>query len=59
MNRKDFLKGMAAVVGSLAVPGSARAGGFRAALQDASAASDAAFWKLVRDEFVLDPAGRT
>ena len=55
MNRKEFLKGMAAVVGSLAVPGSARAADFSAALQDASAAGDAAFWKLIRDEFVLDP----
>jgi len=59
MNRKDFLKGMAAAVGSLAVPGSlpgsVRAADFRAALQDASAATDAAFWKLIRGEFVLDP----
>jgi selenocysteine lyase/cysteine desulfurase len=55
MNRKEFLKGLAAVVGSLAGPSAARAGGFRAVLQDASAASDAAFWKLIRDEFVLDP----
>ena len=55
MNRKEFLKGMAAVVGSLAVPGSARAADFHAALQDAATAGDAAFWKLIRDEFVLDP----
>jgi selenocysteine lyase/cysteine desulfurase len=55
MNRKEFLQGMAAVVGSLAVPRAAGAANFGAALQDASAASDAAFWKLIRDEFVLDP----
>ena len=55
MNRKEFLKGMAAVVGSLAVPGSVRAADFHSALQDAPAAGDAAFWKLIRDEFVLDP----
>ena len=55
MNRKEFLKGMAAVVGSLAVPGPVHAAGLRAALQDAAAAGDAAFWKLVRDQFVLDP----
>jgi selenocysteine lyase/cysteine desulfurase len=55
MNRKEFLKGMAAVVGSLAVPARARAADFSAALQQASASGDAAFWKLVRDEFVLDP----
>ena len=56
MDRKEFLKSMAAVVGSLAVPGPVRASNFRASLQDAAAAGDAAFWKLVRDEFVLDPA---
>ena len=33
MNRKQFLKSMAAVAGSLAIPGSARAADFRAALQ--------------------------
>jgi selenocysteine lyase/cysteine desulfurase len=55
MNRKEFLKRMVAVAGSLAVPAPARAAGFRAALQDASARGDAAFWKLIRDEFVLDP----
>ena len=37
MNRKQFLKGMAAVVGSLAAPASLRAGGFGAALQEAAA----------------------
>jgi selenocysteine lyase/cysteine desulfurase len=55
MNRKEFLKGMAAVVGSLATPGFARASSFRTALQDASAGGDAALWKVVRSEFVLDP----
>ena len=55
MNRKQFLKGMAAVVGSLAVPGPVHAGGFSAALQEAASSGDAAFWKLIRDEFVLDP----
>jgi len=55
MKRKDFLKGMAAVAGSLAFPSPSRAAGFKAALQDAAGAGDAAFWKLVRDEFVLDP----
>jgi selenocysteine lyase/cysteine desulfurase len=56
MNRKEFLRSMAAVVGSLAVPRAAGAADFRAALQGASAAGDAAFWKLIRDEFVLDAA---
>jgi len=55
MNRKEFLRGMAAVAGSLAIPGPARAADFRTALQDAAAGGDAAFWKLIRDEFVLDP----
>ena len=55
MNRKEFLKGMAAVVGNLAAPGFARAADFKAALQAASGDGDAAFWKLIRDEFVLDP----
>jgi selenocysteine lyase/cysteine desulfurase len=56
MNRKEFLRGIAAVVGSLAVPRAAEAADFTAALQDASGGGDAAFWKIVRDEFVLDPA---
>jgi selenocysteine lyase/cysteine desulfurase len=55
MNRKEFLKRMAAVAGSLAVSSPVRAADFRTALQDASASGDAAFWKLIRDEFVLDP----
>jgi len=55
MNRKQFLKGMAAVAGSLAFPGFARAADFRAALQDAAASGEAALWKVVRSEFVLDP----
>jgi selenocysteine lyase/cysteine desulfurase len=55
MNRKYFLKGMAAVLGSLAAPRVAGAAHFRAALQDASGNGDAAFWKLIRDQFVLDP----
>ena len=55
MNRKQFLKGMAAVAGSLVVPGPVRAADFGAALQEAAGSGDAAFWKLIRDEFVLDP----
>ena len=55
MNRKEFLKGMAAVVGSLASPGFAQAAGFREALQDAASGGDAALWKVVRSQFVLDP----
>jgi selenocysteine lyase/cysteine desulfurase len=55
MNRKEFLKGMAAIVGSLAVPSVASGVGLDRLLQDASAESDAAFWKVVREQFVLDP----
>jgi selenocysteine lyase/cysteine desulfurase len=55
MNRKTFLKGMAAVLGSLAVPPAARAGGLDSLLQGASADGDAAFWSVVRSQFVLDP----
>ena len=55
MNRKEFLKGMAAVAGSLAVPSVTSGAGLERLLQDASAESDAAFWKVVRDQFVLDP----
>lgn len=53
MNRKEFLKGMAAVLGGLAVtaPDGLRA----AAFQGGAAANDELFWKLVRDQFVLDP----
>jgi selenocysteine lyase/cysteine desulfurase len=55
MNRKEFLKGIAAVVGSLAVPSIASGAGLERLLQDASAEGDAAFWKVVRNQFVLDP----
>jgi selenocysteine lyase/cysteine desulfurase len=55
MNRKEFLRGMAAVAGSLVVPRTAGAVDFHTALQAASASGEDAFWKLIRDEFVLDP----
>ena len=55
MNRKDFLRGMAAVAGSLVVPRTAGAVDFHTALQAASASGEDAFWKVVRDQFVLEP----
>lgn len=56
MNRKEFLRGIAAVAGGLAIPRAVNAADLRALLQDAAAGSDASFWKIVRDEFILDPA---
>lgn len=55
MNRKEFLKRLAAAVGGFAVPSLASAASFERALQDASAGSGEALWKVVRDQFVLDP----
>ncbi len=55
MNRKEFLKSMAAVVGGLGVVRAAETPPFRVMLQDAAAGSEENFWKMVRDQFVLDP----
>ena len=55
MNRKEFLKGMAAVMGSLAFTKEVKPADFRASLSEAAADNEEYFWKLVRDQFVLDP----
>lgn len=55
MNRKEFLHGMAACIGSLALPKTLRSADCARSLQRASAESEEDFWKLVRDQFVLDP----
>jgi selenocysteine lyase/cysteine desulfurase len=55
VNRKEFLKGMAAVIGSMAVPSAVEGADYGRLFQDAAAESDAAFWKVVRDQFVLEP----
>ncbi len=55
MNRKEFLKGMAAVVGSLGVAYETFPAPLQDLLKGAAAGDEAEFWKLVRDQFVLDP----
>jgi selenocysteine lyase/cysteine desulfurase len=55
MNRKEFLRGMAAVLGGLAV-GAPEIRGFSLGdLHSAASADEEFFWKLVRDQFILDP----
>jgi selenocysteine lyase/cysteine desulfurase len=54
MNRKQFLKGMAAVFGGLAVAApEARGLVWKDLLGQAR--DDESFWKIIRDQFILDP----
>jgi len=55
MNRKEFLRGVTAIVGSLAFTKELKPADFRGLLEGAAAESEDYFWKLVRDQFVLDP----
>jgi selenocysteine lyase/cysteine desulfurase len=55
MNRKEFLQGMAAVLGGFAAAVPEVLGSGKAALPHAASVDDGVFWKLVRDQFVLDP----
>jgi len=54
MNRKQFLKGMAAVMGGLAFTKELKPAEFKLSLAEA-ADDEEYFWKLVREQFVLDP----
>jgi selenocysteine lyase/cysteine desulfurase len=55
MNRKDFFKWGAAFVGGLAFTRDVKGMDFKHLLQGAAASGDDAFWKMVRDQFILDP----
>jgi selenocysteine lyase/cysteine desulfurase len=55
MNRKEFLRGMAAVLGGFAVTSPEIKGFSFSDLRNAASADEESFWKLVRDQFVLDP----
>jgi selenocysteine lyase/cysteine desulfurase len=56
MKRKEFLKGTAAFVGGLALAKDAWPGNLTRLFRDAAASGDEdSFWKLVRDQFILDP----
>ena len=56
MRRKDFLKMTAALVGSYSFPGVLTPLDFRRELEGAAAAgNEDDFWRLIRDQFLLDP----
>jgi selenocysteine lyase/cysteine desulfurase len=55
MERKEFLKGMTAFLGGFAFTGDLTWAGLRNRIQNASEGNDDQFWKLIRDQFVLDP----
>jgi selenocysteine lyase/cysteine desulfurase len=55
MKRKDFFKGTAAILGSLAITKSLKPAELGRLLQSAAGDDEDYFWKLVRDQFILDP----
>jgi selenocysteine lyase/cysteine desulfurase len=55
MKRKDFFKGTAAVLGSLALSKDMRPESLPRLLQSAARENEDYFWQLVRDQFILDP----
>jgi selenocysteine lyase/cysteine desulfurase len=55
MKRKDFLKASAAFVGGLALTGESKPADFKSLLQAPAAENEEFFWKMVRDQFLLDP----
>jgi len=55
MERKEFLKRVTALLGGLAFAGDSSWAGLRSRLQEAAASNEEQYWKLVRDQFVLDP----
>jgi selenocysteine lyase/cysteine desulfurase len=55
MERKEFLKRMTAFLGGLAFTGDFTWAGLRSQMEKAAAGDEEQFWKLVRDQFVLDP----
>ncbi len=55
MNRKEFFKSIGAVFGSLALAKDLRPADFSRLREEATGENEESFWKLVRDQFVLDP----
>lgn len=55
MKRKEFFKWSAAFVSSLALAQELKAIDFKHLLEGAASEGDDAFWKMVRDQFILDP----
>jgi selenocysteine lyase/cysteine desulfurase len=55
MKRKDFLRGTTAILGGLSLAGDLRPDDFGRFLGTAAAGGEEGFWKLVRDQFILDP----
>ena len=55
MKRKEFFKWSAAFVSSLAMAQELKAIDFKHLVEGAAAEGDDAFWKMVRDQFILDP----
>jgi|WetSurMetagenome_2_1015567.scaffolds.fasta_scaffold29936_2 selenocysteine lyase/cysteine desulfurase len=55
MKRKDFFKGTAAVLGSLAMTRNLKPAELGRWIQTAAGNDEDYFWKLVRDQFILDP----
>lgn len=55
MKRKDFFKWTAAFISGLALTRQVKAIDFKHLLEGASTEGEEHFWKLVRDQFILDP----
>jgi selenocysteine lyase/cysteine desulfurase len=55
MKRKEFFKWGAAFLGGVALTREVRAFDFKHLLEGAAAEGDDAFWKMVRDQFILEP----
>ena len=55
MERKEFIKGMAALLGACTLTGDLTWAGVRSQIARAATGDEERFWKLVRDQFVLDP----
>lgn len=55
MKRKDFLKGTSALLGGLAAAKDLSSADFFRRFENAAGEGEEYFWRLVRDQFVLDP----
>ncbi|MCX6565465.1 MAG: hypothetical protein NTW38_03435 [Candidatus Aminicenantes bacterium] len=55
MKRSDFFKGMASTWAALTFSGGANATPLRRLIEDAGMKGDEALWRVVRDQFILDP----
>jgi len=55
VNRQEFFRTTAAMVGGLALARDGRPSAIGEGLESAAAQDEDAFWKLIRDQFALDP----